>query len=87
MIFLVIRHSRDEGIIDIKNPSISAIAFKLAALGKIHNALFDRPLGINFVLSGGNVFTDVANAFFGHHLEESDVVKLDVQSPAFTVVF
>ena len=87
LIFLVIGDSGDEGIIDVEDPSISAITFKGTALGKVHDALLDRPLGINFVLSGGNVFANVANAFLRHHMEESDVVKLDVQSPAFAVVF
>ena len=84
--FLVIGHGRDEGIIDIKDPSISAVALKGAALGKVHDTFFNRPLGINFVLSGGNVVANVTNAFFRNKLEVSDIVELDVQSPAFAVV-
>ena len=86
LIFLVIRHRRDEGIIDIKNPSISAIALKITSLRKIHNTFFNRPLGIDFVLSGSNILANVANTFLGYHTKESNVMKLNVQSPAFTVV-
>lgn len=87
LVFLIIRHSGDKGIIDIKDPSIRTIAFKGTTLSKIHNTLFNSPLRINSVLNGSGVFTNITNAFFRHNLKESDVVKLDVQSPAFAVVF
>lgn len=87
LVFLVIRHGGDEGVVDVEDPSIGAVAFEGAGFGEVHDALFDGPLGIDSVLSGGDVFADVAHAFLGNHLEVLDVVELDVQSPALAVVF
>lgn len=85
--FLIVRHSRQQSVINVKDPGISAILLQAAAGAEIHHALLDGTLQVDPVLGRLHVLADIVDAFLGHHLELPDVVELHVHPPALAVVF
>lgn len=87
VMYLEVRYSQEEHVVNVKDPSIFNITLEIAAATCKECTPFKCPLQVPLVLGGCHVFANVLYALLRDTIKSLDVVELNVDPPTLTVVF